>query len=199
MSRIRTKIGGAAGALALAAGSVGATALPAQADGSSDGGDPFPYRNGTVRAHGGLIAHASPSTHSPVTSTYHNGAKVKIDCKVDGPNIKGNDTWYLLPGEGPMWVSARYVENNGRAPGYCNPNDGYFTGHATARLNQRAGANVADAKVGQYAQGQRVHVGCWTESSSNHKWYFTNQGRWVSADYVAITDEVRYCSMHLAP
>lgn len=183
-------------AAAAAAATIGTGFLTSPAHAEAPGDDPFPFRNGTVRAHGGLIAHSAPSTHAPSTSAYADGAQVKIDCRVNGPEVDGNDIWYLLPGEGAMWVSARYVENDGPAPGYCNPSDGFFAGTATTALNKRSGPSTADGRVGGYADGQRVNVGCYVDASPGNRWYHTDQGRWVSADYITVSSTVRYCTMH---
>jgi len=148
---------------------------------------------GVVIAKGGLVGHVRPSTHAPATYTFSNGSEVTLDCKVSGTVVNENRRWYLVVAEGDAnWVSARYVRNVGPAPEPCDPSDGTFSATTTAVLNKRVGPTTADATAGTYAKGQNLRVQCYTDSGQ--KWYLTETSKWVSAQYVRTSSEVRYCS-----
>lgn len=65
-----------------------------------------------------LTKRVAPTTAAASAGTLAKGAGVDIICKLDGQNVAGNKRWYYLT-DG-RWVAARYVENVGRAPGWCN-------------------------------------------------------------------------------
>ena len=88
---------------------------------------------------------------------------------MSGTVVDANPRWYLVVAEGDAnWVSARYVRNVGPGPEHCDPSDG------------------------TYAKGQKFRVQCYTDSGQ--KWYLTETSKWVSAQYVRSSSEVRYCS-----
>jgi len=148
---------------------------------------------GVVVAKGGLVGRLRPSTHAPANYTFPNGSEVTLDCQVSGTVVKGNARWYLVSAEGDAnWVSARYVRNVGPAPDPCDPSDGTFSAKTTAILKKRVGPTTADASAGSYAKGQKFRVQCYTDSGQ--KWYLTDTSRWVSANYVKTSSQVRYCS-----
>lgn len=47
------------------------------------------------------------------------GKQIQLQCKVRSQSISGNTLWYKLRGS-QGWVTARYVDNVGTAPGWCN-------------------------------------------------------------------------------
>jgi hypothetical protein len=61
---------------------------------------------------------AAPTTVSAQVGSLANGAGVNIICKLEGQPVSGNDLWYFSTDH--RWVAARYVENVGRSPGWCN-------------------------------------------------------------------------------
>ena len=65
-----------------------------------------------------LTKRTGPTTAASSAGTVAKGAKVTIVCKLPGQNVKGNTKWYYLT-DG-RWVAARYVQNVGKAPGWCN-------------------------------------------------------------------------------
>lgn len=177
-------------ALTLAAAVAATLALPlapaaaAPVDGTAQG---------VVVARGGLIGHVRPSTHASANYTFPNGSKVTLDCKVPGTVVDGNPRWYLVVAEGDAnWVSARYVHNVGPGPKPCDPSDGTFSAKTTAALKKRVGPTTVDSSSGTYAKGQSFRVQCYTDSGQ--KWYLTETSRWVSAQYVKTSSQVRYCS-----
>lgn len=44
---------------------------------------------------------------------------IALGCKARGTSVKGNDLWYRVDFTKSEWVTARYVDNVGRAPSYC--------------------------------------------------------------------------------
>lgn len=112
----------------LAAGTVAgsalaATAAPAAAPAASvlnTPGDNDLYQ-GQVIARTGLNIRAQATTNSTDRGTIRYGTVIRISCKVVGQNIDGNRLWYKLADArfARGYVSARYVDNIGRAPEYC--------------------------------------------------------------------------------
>ena len=70
------------------------------------------------RATAKLTKRTGPTTAASSAGSLAKGAGVDIICKLPGQNVNGNTRWYYLT-DG-RWVSARYVDNVGRAPGWCN-------------------------------------------------------------------------------
>ncbi|TJZ45998.1 SH3 domain-containing protein [Streptomyces piniterrae] len=77
-----------------------------------------PYK-GKVIAKTGLLKRSGPSTKYKVIGSNPYGKIVKIKCKVNGENIKGNPRWYKLKDGSYAWSSARYIMNIGEAPDWC--------------------------------------------------------------------------------
>lgn len=112
----------------LAAGTVAgtafaATAAPAAAPAASvlnTPGDNDLYQ-GQVIARTGLNIRAMPTTNSADVGTIKYGTIIRISCKVKSQSIDGNPFWYKLADARfhAGWVTARYVDNVGRAPEYC--------------------------------------------------------------------------------
>lgn len=65
-----------------------------------------------------LTKRAAPTSASAAKGSYNSGAGVDIICKLKGQNVSGNNLWYWTTGK--RWVAARYVDNVGRAPHWCN-------------------------------------------------------------------------------
>lgn len=65
-----------------------------------------------------LTKRVAPTTAAASAGTLARGAGVDIICKLEGQSVGGNNRWYYLTDS--RWVAARYVENVGRAPGWCN-------------------------------------------------------------------------------
>jgi hypothetical protein len=174
---IKKMIGAGVAALAVAAGSVALTTSPAFAA----GGD------GKVISKTNLIVRHAPSTHASNVGSIKPGKTIPLSCKVTGTTVDGNSIWYLLPGgDSPEWVSARYVQNIGKAPSWCG-NDERFVGKATASLTKRTAPNTADARAGSYGKGAGVDIICKVTAQNvggNKFWYWTTSHRWVSARYV---------------
>lgn len=64
-----------------------------------------------------LVRRVGPNTADARSGSYGPGAGVDIICKVRAQSIGGNKLWYWTTGH--RWVSARYVNNVGRAPNWC--------------------------------------------------------------------------------
>ena len=64
-----------------------------------------------------LISREAPTTRANAHGGLTRGSTIRINCKLHGQGVRGNDLWYNLPHG--LWVSARYVANTGPAPGYC--------------------------------------------------------------------------------
>ena len=60
----------------------------------------------------------APTTAAGSIGVLARGASAHIVCKLPGQSVGGNNRWYYLT-DG-RWVSARYVDNVGRAPGWCS-------------------------------------------------------------------------------
>jgi hypothetical protein len=150
---------------------------------------------GVVTARGGLIAHATPSTHSPRVASYRKGERLELDCKVVGTKVDGNRLWYTIDSDasGVLWVSARYVRNVGADPGVCDPMNGTVRATTTARLNNRQGPSVRDRRLGQYAKGTTLHAVCWTQASLHHNWVLTASGRWVAKNSLHAHRHLQMC------
>ena len=71
----------------------------------------------TGRTIASLTKRTGPTRAAGAAGTVANGAKVNIICKLPGQEVAGNNRWYYLT-DG-RWVSARYVDNVGQAPGWC--------------------------------------------------------------------------------
>ncbi|MGI8767570.1 MAG: hypothetical protein ACR2I1_00470 [Propionibacteriaceae bacterium] len=176
---IITAVRVAAVAVAAAVAGSSLATLPAHAQGSE----------GKVIARTGLVVRYSPSANdarSPGNLPY--GKVIPIECKVRGTIVDGNDLWYSLPPDTHEWVSARYVENIGAAPGWCTGGSKGFTGRATAGLSARRAPNTSDTKVGSYAKGATISIVCKVDGQGvygNPRWYYTSKSSWVSARYVS--------------
>lgn len=192
MSRPRPLIAtGSAVAALVAAAAVLPGASLATANAAVGSGRPV----GVVIAKGGLVAHATPSTHSPRVASYRAGKRLALDCKVVGTKVDGNRQWYTIRSDasGLLWVSARYVRNVGAAPRTCDPMHGTVAATTTARLNLRQGASVADRKLGQLAPGATLRAVCRTQASIRHNWVLTASGRWVAKGYLHLRHHLRMC------
>lgn len=64
-----------------------------------------------------LTVRHGPNTRDVSVGTLAAGRTVEVICKLKSQSVAGNDVWYQLPGSN--WVSARYADNIGKAPGYC--------------------------------------------------------------------------------
>lgn len=73
------------------------------------------YAKGVTTA--SLTKREGPSSYDRRVSTLRKGTTVKIVCKVANNKIDGNKLWYYT--SDGNWISARYVRNVGKAPGYC--------------------------------------------------------------------------------
>lgn len=65
-----------------------------------------------------LTKREAPTTASAKAGSLARGAGVDIICKLEGQSVAGNNRWYFLTDH--RWVAARYVDNVGRAPRWCN-------------------------------------------------------------------------------
>ncbi|UQA93129.1 hypothetical protein [Streptomyces halobius] len=74
---------------------------------------------GKVIAKTGLLKRRGPSTKYKVVGSNPYNKVIKIKCKVNGENIKGNPRWYKLKDGSYSFSSARYIMNIGKAPRWC--------------------------------------------------------------------------------
>jgi len=72
----------------------------------------------TGRTTEALTQRTGPTRKASSAGTLARGSQVRIVCKLPGQEVDGNALWYSLTNG--RWVSARYVDNIGAAPGYCN-------------------------------------------------------------------------------
>jgi hypothetical protein len=79
----------------------------------------YPYR-GKVLGKSIVYKRAAPTTRSKILGSAESGSIVRIQCKVIGQNVLGNDRWYRVPvhGGGHGYMSARYVRNLDQIP-FC--------------------------------------------------------------------------------
>ncbi|EST38719.1 hypothetical protein N566_06060 [Streptomycetaceae bacterium MP113-05] len=119
--------GGAVAAMTAAGPATAVESSPPAAPAKSTLESPLPQLGtqsrvywGKVIARTGLKVRTGPSQNYKWVGTLHYGEKVKIRCKVNGQWIDGNPRWYKLYDGNYMWASARYIENVGPAPHFCN-------------------------------------------------------------------------------
>lgn len=182
MIKTSIKVAGLALATALTGGLTAATpahAAPAPSDAHAVGGD------GRVVATT-LHVRYGPTTASKARGSFKKGDLIPLACKLRGTSVDGNNIWYALPPTLNEWVSARYVENVGAAPGWCGTDERYV-GKATEKLTKRTGPTTSASKAGTVAKGARVNIICKLPGQNvkgNTRWYYLTDGRWVSARYV---------------
>lgn len=70
------------------------------------------------RATATVNTRVAPTTATASAGRIAKGGGVDIICKLPAQKVGGNDRWYYLT-DG-RWVAARYVDNVGRAPRWCN-------------------------------------------------------------------------------
>ncbi|SDS28318.1 hypothetical protein [Microlunatus soli] len=58
-----------------------------------------------------------PTTADPRSGSIARGVGVDIICKLPSQSVNGNKLWYWTTDH--KWVSARYIDNVGRAPNHC--------------------------------------------------------------------------------
>lgn len=146
---------------------------------------------GEVNSNRGLIAHPVPSSGTPRSGSYGDGARLTLICKVRSVSIGGNDLWYLVRDSKEQWVSARYVDNIGAAPRLCGDGRSSKAYVDTARLNRREGPTLRTAVDGVLQRNARVSVVCWleglSEGAGDGQWFQLDSGSWISAKYVSPT------------
>jgi hypothetical protein len=64
-----------------------------------------------------LISREAPTTRANAHGGLTRGSALRINCKLHGQDVRGNDLWYNLPHG--LWVAARYVANSGPVPDLC--------------------------------------------------------------------------------
>lgn len=137
---------------AVAGGALAATAAPSAASSASVLNTPGDndYYQGQVIARTGLNIRTRPTTGSADVGTIRYGTVIRIKCKVKGQTIDGNPFWYQLADARfhAGWVTARYVDNIGRAPEYCR------NGMADARDDDAIGEAPAKKQSGKQADKQ---------------------------------------------
>ncbi|WBB60953.1 SH3 domain-containing protein [Streptomyces sp. WMMC500] len=78
----------------------------------------YPYR-GRVLGNSVVYKRAAPTTRSDILGWAKSGTIVRIQCKVIGQNVLGNNRWYRVPVRGGYgYMSARYVLNLDQIP-FC--------------------------------------------------------------------------------
>ncbi|GGO85204.1 SH3 domain-containing protein [Wenjunlia tyrosinilytica] len=70
---------------------------------------------GRVVARSGVNIRSTPSTKGRVLGSFRSGALIKIECKVIGESVLGNNRWYKLD-DRPGFVAARWVQNLSPVP-----------------------------------------------------------------------------------
>lgn len=141
---------------------------------------------GEVDASGGLSIRYAPTTSSKQVSALRDNARVALACKVRGTSVGNNDIWYKLNSR-TKWISARFVRNVGRAPGWCADSNAVGENNQAIGLNLRAGPSTKDRVVGSLSANGRVKLICKVNGESirgNKLWYQTTDRKWVTARYV---------------
>lgn len=64
-----------------------------------------------------LNLRAGPTTEDRVVGSLPANGKVELICRAKGESVRGNKLWYQTSDR--KWVTARYVDNVGKAPGLC--------------------------------------------------------------------------------
>lgn len=139
----------------VAGSALAATAAPAAAPSASvlnTPGDNDAYQ-GQVIARTGLNIRSRPTTSSTDVGTIKYGTVIRISCKVKGQTIDGNPLWYKLADARfhAGWVTARYVDNIGRAPEYCRNGMADEPGDAVGEAPSK---EQNDKQAGKQAQKQ---------------------------------------------
>ncbi|NED94057.1 SH3 domain-containing protein [Phytoactinopolyspora alkaliphila] len=137
-----------------------------------------------------LNVRSAPTGASAKAGSLSRGTTVKLQCKVIGPRVGGNDLWYKLANGN--WVTARYVSNVGKAPRFCGDGREY-SGKVIAQksLAVRSGPSTANLKVSSAPRGIVLPIVCKVDNQKidgNARWYqLTGDGggQWVSARYVS--------------
>ena len=137
-----------------------------------------------------LTVRSAPTSAAAKVGSLARGTAVKIQCKVFGPRVDGNDLWYKLASG--RWVTARYVSNVGSAPRFCGDGKEYYGKViSSGSLAVRSGPHTANVKVASAPRGSRLYIVCKVDSQSidgNRRWYQLvgdGGGQWVSARYVS--------------
>jgi uncharacterized protein YraI len=76
---------------------------------------------GTVTAD--LSVRRGPNTADNRIGSLDKGSSFRIVCQQPGTSVNGNNRWYLTTSNASSakgWVSARYVDNVGKAPQWCH-------------------------------------------------------------------------------
>lgn len=143
---------------------------------------------GKVDARGGLKAHFVPASGTPTIDSFANGSRIRLVCKVRSVEVKGNDLWYRVKARNQKWVSAKYVDNIGRAPRLCGEPTRTTGKVTTDTLNRREAPLLRADKEGRLHRGDRVTAVCWINGMQNNQsdkaWYQLGNGTWVSARYL---------------
>ena len=163
------------------AASAALLAAPAEAAPQGD-----PIRQGKVVTAQLNVRHL-PTTASASKGTIGRGQTLEIICKVHGTSVGGNDIWYALPPTLNEWVSARYVQNVGAAPGWCG-SEARFVGRSTTALAERQAPTRAAARARTVARGTTLDIVCKLPGQAvdgNNRWYYLSNGDWVAARYVS--------------
>lgn len=146
---------------------------------------------GKVNSNVGLNARSLPTSAAPRAGNYGDDTRLRLVCKVSGVSIGGNDLWYMVRGNQPRWVSARYVDNIGPAPRFCGDGSPTSSRVTTDRLNRREAPTLLAATDGVLKRNARVSLVCWLpgleEGPGDSMWFQLGNGSWVSADYLAPT------------
>ncbi len=96
---------------------------------------------GRVTANGGLNVRTRPTTDSRIVGSNPTGRVVTIECKVNGDNVGGNRIWYKLTNAPRGYSSARYIDNIGQAPKWCDGNSGSSSGSGGRDSGNGGGGN----------------------------------------------------------
>ncbi|MEE1837239.1 SH3 domain-containing protein [Streptomyces sp. SP17KL33] len=102
-------VGITGGVLTVSALGTTAAAQSGQSDGSV---------RGTIVAGGDVNLREQPTTHSRVVGSLAPGSRAGVDCEVRGQEVSGDPHWYWL-GDARGWVSAVYVDTDGRSVPNC--------------------------------------------------------------------------------
>lgn len=131
----------------------------------------------------------APTTASRIEYTLRAGQNIPVQCWVHGQPVKGNDRWYkyIVEGMPALWVNGSTLAAQPKNVGECIANT-YSTGRATTAIVQRQAPHTTSAARGSLRAGATFSIMCKIQNQSvggNNIWYYTTNGTWVAAKYVA--------------
>lgn len=155
------------------------------------------FPKATVHADGGLISHLAPSTEAPRDYVFNDGDRVSVDCRTSGTTVKGNDTWYLIAGEGDAsWVSGRYLDVKGQ-PEDCGLAV-TIPVTVTKQTEVNEGPSSDDVPLDTLSKGDGMEAHCYVDAAATGQpeqhWVLLSESGWVRSSALDASKAIPYCS-----